>query len=55
MPSHGHGASVHPEVHPEGGGVYRVEQVVFFMPGRWELRTTIGDGEDHAAPVFQIP
>jgi hypothetical protein len=53
MPSHGHGASVHPSVSAKGGGDYQVENVVFYMAGSWELRTRFLD--ERATAVFQIP
>lgn len=56
MPDMGHGASVHPVVTPKGGGRYLISGVELFMPGRWELRTTMtGTAEDRATPTFQIP
>jgi hypothetical protein len=55
MPAHGHGTSVTPEIQPEGGGKYIVGNVLFFMPGTWELRTTFTTSGDHAAPSFEIP
>jgi hypothetical protein len=54
MPSHGHGASTKPAVLAKGGGNYVVTDVNFFMPGEWELRTTIG-GASHADPRLTIP
>ncbi len=56
MPDMGHGASVAPVVTAEGGGRYVVSGVEMFMPGRWEMRTTIaGATQDHVTPTFQIP
>jgi predicted small secreted protein len=56
MPDMGHGASVHPVVTAKGAGRYVVSDVELFMPGRWELRTSItGAAEDRATPAFQIP
>jgi hypothetical protein len=56
MPAHGHGASLRPSVTPKGGGKYLVSDVNLFMPGRWELRTTIsGSVSDHVAPVIAVP
>ncbi len=55
MPAMGHGASVAPSVHPEGGGVYRVSNLELFMPGLWQLETSFAHGvEDHAAPSFTV-
>ena len=55
MPDMGHGSSVKPTVTAKGGGVYLVEDLYFFMPGRWQLRTHLeGGSPDDAAPEFQI-
>jgi hypothetical protein len=56
MPAMGHGTSVTPTVSAEGGGDYRIDDVDFFMPGLWELRTQMtGAREDEVAPSFQVP
>jgi hypothetical protein len=56
MPDMGHGASITPTVTAQGGGRYVISDVELFMPGRWDLRTTIsGAAEDSVAPTFQIP
>ncbi len=56
MPDMGHGASVSPVVTAEGEGRYVISNVALFMPGRWELRTTLaGSVTDRATPAFQIP
>lgn len=62
MPAMGHGASVTPSVTEKSPGTYVVDDVDLFMPGTWELRTTIaaasqskGTDTDHVAPSFQIP
>jgi len=56
MPAMGHGAPVTPNVSEGPPGTYVVGDVDFFMPGTWELRTSIsGPVTDHAAPSFQIP
>jgi hypothetical protein len=55
MPAMGHGASVTPAVADEGGGRYVATNVDLFMPGTWELRTTLtGATTDHVTPQFQI-
>lgn len=56
MPAMGHGASVKPSVHAEAAaGVFTVTNVNLFMPGLWEIRTTIGGAaSDHATPTFDI-
>jgi YtkA-like len=56
MPAMGHGASVPPSVAETTPGIYVVSNVSFFMPGTWELRTTISNAlTDYVAPSFQIP
>jgi hypothetical protein len=54
MPSHGHGTSVKAVVRPLGSGLYEIDDVLFYMPGTWELRTTFEPAGDHAAPSFEI-
>jgi len=57
MPAMGHGASVKPSVQPgPEPGIYTVSNVNLFMPGLWEIRTTIrGSISDHVTPQFEIP
>jgi hypothetical protein len=57
MPAHGHGGSARPTVIDRGGGVYEAANVVLFMPGRWELRTTLAGRntpEDSVIPAFDV-
>ncbi|MDB4947040.1 MAG: hypothetical protein JWP97_6574 [Labilithrix sp.] len=56
MPAMGHGASVSPTVRAAAEpGVYIAENVSLFMPGLWEIRTTIGGAtSDHATAQFEI-
>jgi hypothetical protein len=50
MPAMGHGSSIAPTVTAAGGGRYVVDDVSLFMPGRWELRTTLrGTATDDVA------
>ncbi|MDH4326171.1 MAG: FixH family protein [Betaproteobacteria bacterium] len=37
MPEHRHGMNYRPSVKDRGGGRYRVEGLLFHMPGRWEF------------------
>lgn len=53
MPAHGHGASTKPQIIPKGNGRYVALEVNFFMPGQWELRTTLSG--DHAVPKLTVP
>lgn len=56
MVAHGHGTAIKPSVTPDGPGEYLVSDVNLFMPGTWELRTSItGRVTDHVAPALAIP
>lgn len=55
MPAHAHGTSVEPQIEPRGEGRYRISNVLFYMPGRWQLQTQFAGDDDHATPEFQIP
>ncbi|MEO6576497.1 MAG: FixH family protein, partial [Polyangiaceae bacterium] len=56
MPVMGHGTSLTPSVTETSPGTYVITNVGFFMPGTWELRTSIaGSTSDHTAPSFEIP
>ncbi len=55
MPQMGHGASTKPSIEAKGSGHYVVSDVAFFMPGNWELRTSIAGAKNDSATVnFQI-
>jgi hypothetical protein len=54
MPAMDHGTST-PTVTAQGGGVYLVTEVYLYMPGVWELRTSVsGPMTDHATPQLSI-
>ena len=56
MPDMGHGASITPSVAVDGDGRYVISDVELYMPGKWQLRTTIaGAANDSAMPTFEIP
>lgn len=52
MPGHGHGTPEVPVVDEVSEGRYRVENVVYTMPGAWELRVTIGAGDAEDTVIF---
>jgi hypothetical protein len=55
MPAMGHGSSVVPTVTALGEGRYDLANLYLFMPGQWELRTTISGGaSDTAAPALPV-
>lgn len=48
MPEHRHGMNYRPSLKPLGDGRWRVEGLMFHMPGRWELQLdvrTVGRSE----------
>ncbi len=55
MPAMGHGASVMPTLTSKGGGVYQLDDVDLFMPGRWDLHLTLsGPTSAHATVTCEI-
>ncbi len=55
MPSHAHGTSVTPTVTALGHGAYRADDVSLYMPGSWQLRTTItAEVTDHATCTLDV-
>lgn len=48
MPAHQHGMNYRPTVTDQGNGSFRVEGMVFHMPGIWELRVSVQ--RDDAVP-----
>lgn len=57
MPSMGHGSSVTPRVTAQSAGLYRVEDVVFTMPGTWDVhvRITVEGRESARTFRYEIP
>ena len=53
MPTMGHGSSAIPEIQPMGDGVYVASDVSLFMPGEWQLRTSL-DANDSAVVTVEI-
>lgn len=45
MPHHGHGSPEEPVVMEKDNGMYMVTNLVYSMPGRWEVRIDVDDGE----------
>ena len=46
MPEHKHGMNYRPTIVSLGDGRYRVEGMVFHMPGRWEISIDVRAGEE---------
>lgn len=56
MPAHGHGAATSPVVAGLGEGRYWAMPINFYMPGRWELRTTLAGGvTERVVFVVDVP
>lgn len=57
MVTMGHGSATTPTVTARGQGIYQLDNVDFFMPGQWQIRTLLVGGQvsDSAAPSFEIP
>jgi hypothetical protein len=55
MPAHGHGTDA--TVVASDDGAYHADNIVFFMPGRWELRLAFSDGtrEDRIRFYIDVP
>jgi hypothetical protein len=53
MPSMGHGAPVDPRVVKQSGSTYRIEDVMFSMPGTWELKVSVTCPMRHGARTFR--
>ena len=51
MPAMGHGSSRTPVVAAQGDGRYVATDVVLFMPGEWQLRVTLREGEHVVFPL----
>lgn len=45
MPVHGHGLNYRPRIVATGPGAYRIEGVLFHMPGPWQLAFDVRAGE----------
>lgn len=51
MPGHGHGIANNPDVYEHSDGTYKAT-FAFNMPGSWELRVSVDDGEAESLAVF---
>jgi hypothetical protein len=59
MPQHGHGGSTIPTITPQGGGVFAVSNIDFFMAGYWQLfldlQPAAGATKDRVTFLICIP
>ena len=53
MPAHGHGSSAKPAVDEQGAGRYAITNLVFEMPGEWQLTINVDGAE--LSDRFVIP
>ena len=54
MPDHGHGSDRPPRIQDNGGYEFALDNVVYTMPGFWELRMTISTEDITDAAVFEL-
>jgi hypothetical protein len=55
MPAMAHGSSLRPTVSAQSGGRYVIGNLGLYMPGQWQLRTSIaGAREDRATPTIEV-
>jgi hypothetical protein len=57
MPEHRHGMNYRPSLRPLGHGRWRVEGLMFHMPGRWELRLDVkaDGGSERLLDTITLP
>lgn len=53
MPAHGHGSSSVPQVVELDAGRYRSEDLIFTMPGEWEVRVAVSAEEQRGSFVIE--
>ena len=46
MPAHQHGMNYLPKITDAGQGIYKVDGMLFHMPGIWEVRITTQDQDE---------
>lgn len=54
MPDHGHGMNTLPEVEATGAGTFRVEGLLFHMPGDWEIHIDVTRDETTERATFPV-
>lgn len=55
MPAHQHGMNYEPEIESLGEGQYAVSNMVYHMPGLWQLKVTLETGDDRPVYVLDMP
>src|SRR5262245_42277518 len=54
MPEHNHGTNLEPKVTSTGDGSFRVEGMLFHMPGRWELYVDVTRAIEMERATFEV-
>jgi hypothetical protein len=54
MPEHRHGMNYRPSVRETAPGTWRADGLLLHMPGRWEFRFELSDGERTARAVDSV-
>ncbi|MDA4846605.1 hypothetical protein [Hoeflea poritis] len=55
MPSHQHGMNYEPDIEALGNGRFAITNMVYHMPGPWELTVTVRAGAERASYVLDMP
>ncbi|WP_170332037.1 FixH family protein [Ruegeria arenilitoris] len=54
MPAHQHGMNYVPKVTELGDGLFRVDDMLFHMPGLWELQVDVGFGGEPVSYTSEV-
>lgn len=54
MPAHRHGLNYTPRITALGNGVFRVDEMLFHMPGQWELQVDVNFDGQSASYISSI-
>ena len=55
MPAHQHGMNYEPEIEVLGEGRFAVTNMVYHMPGLWQLKVTLETANGRPAYVLDMP
>lgn len=55
MPAHQHGMNYTPDIRALGKGRYAITNIVYHMPGLWQLTVTLRSGAERASYTLDMP
>ena len=55
MPAHQHGMNYEPDIEDLGEGRFVVTNMVYHMPGLWQLKVTLDTGSGRSVHVLDMP